>query len=350
MKITTGTLIVLIILTILPYGRSIAQSNMYDQQKEDLQRAKDSIILLERERLKKKVEKINELLRKQGLSQKLADSLKTAAAEEHANNIKLQTAILEQKNEVLDEFIADLSKRSKASIQKTAIQKNTSENEQQKYHTKGVYSDLVIGIGINNTLSEQHPIDDSEYKYLGSRFFELGWAWTADIFKHSDFFRLKSGFSLHFNGLKPEGNRYFVKEGTEVKLVEFEYPLKKSKLLNTNLVLPLHLEFGNKSIRVFKNNNSTTYYRNNSSLILGIGGYVGFNIDSFQKLKYRVDGKREKEKRNNDLNVTKLVYGISGYLAFSDFAVYAKYDITPVFKDQIIPQNNISLGVRFDIR
>ena len=43
------------------------------------------------------------------------------------------------------------------------------------------------------------------------------------------------------------------------------------------------------------------------------------------------------------------MYGISSYLAFGDVAVYAKYDLSPIFKDQSVDQNNISLGLRFDM-
>merc|ERR1712070_85077 len=107
-------------------------------------------------------------------------------------------------------------------------------------------SDLVLAIGLNNTLSKQNSIEDSPYQYLESRFFELGWAWTNKIFLNSDFFRFKYGFSIQYNGLKPTGNRFFVNEGSVVKLVAFESPLKKSKFAMTNLVMPIQFEFGSK--------------------------------------------------------------------------------------------------------
>ena len=43
------------------------------------------------------------------------------------------------------------------------------------------------------------------------------------------------------------------------------------------------------------------------------------------------------------------MFGLSGYIAFDDTAIYVKYDLSPIFKDQAIEQNNISLGVRFDM-
>ena len=82
---------------------------------------------------------------------------------------------------------------------------------------------------------------------------------------------------------------------------------------------------------------------------MGLGGYVGFQIDSFQKLKYRLEGSREKQKLREDLNMNKFVYGISFYMTVFNVAIYTKYDLSPIFKNQKIPQHNISLGVRFDI-
>ena len=62
-----------------------------------------------------------------------------------------------------------------------------------------------------------------------------------------------------------------------------------------------------------------------------------------------MNGDREKDKIKQDYNTSNLVYGLSSYIAFRNVAVYAKYDLSPIFKDQAIKQNNISLGVRFDM-
>ena len=43
------------------------------------------------------------------------------------------------------------------------------------------------------------------------------------------------------------------------------------------------------------------------------------------------------------------MYGLSGYIGWGDLAIYAKYDLNPLFKDQAFDQNNISLGLRWDL-
>ena len=68
-----------------------------------------------------------------------------------------------------------------------------------------------------------------------------------------------------------------------------------------------------------------------------------------QKLKYKEDGNRIKNKQRGGFEVNEFVYGVSGYVALGGVALYAKYDLNPLFKNQSVDQNNISLGVRFDM-
>jgi len=79
-----------------------------------------------------------------------------------------------------------------------------------------------------------------------------------------------------------------------------------------------------------------------------VGGYAGFNLQSLQKLKYKEDGDKQKDKIKN-YNTNNVVYGLSTYLAWGDIGVYLKYDLSPIFKDQEKDLNNISLGLRFDM-
>ena len=90
-------------------------------------------------------------------------------------------------------------------------------------------------------------------------------------------------------------------------------------------------------------------YSTYRKLKIGIGGYAGLNIGSMQKLKYKEDGNRIKDKQRGGFEVSEFVYGLSGYVALGEVALYVKYDLNPLFKNQTINQNNISVGVRFDM-
>ena len=311
----------------------------------------------EREALKTKVEAINQRLDKGEISQNEANLLKKEAAEKHALNIENRIAIIDNKIELLKRngYVFEDKTRDERGVIRIGRGDETSESfifigkqrDDKPYrYDKRTTSDFVLAFGLNNAIIEGENFDDTPYKIGGSRFFEIGWAWKTRVFQNSNFLRLKYGYSFQINGLKPKDNMYFTQNGDETMLEEFPSELKKSKLSITNLVFPVHFEFG-PSKRIDREN----YFRysTRNQFKIGIGGYAGFNIGTRQKLKYSVDGEKIKDKMKKSFNATSLVYGLSGYIAFDDTALYVKYDLSPIFNDQVVKQNNISLGVRFDM-
>jgi len=215
-----------------------------------------------------------------------------------------------------------------------------------RVYDKRTTSDIVFAIGFNNALIDDAKLDDSPYELAGSGFVELGWAWKTRLMKNSNAIRLKYGFSFMWNKLDIKDNQYFVNNDGQITLEDFPYNLKKAKFRTTNLVFPVHFEFG-PSKKIERN----TYFRYSTykQFKIGLGGFAGFNIGTLQKLKYKKDEKDVKDKLKGGYNTTDLVYGLSGYIAIGNVGIYAKYDLSPIFKDQVIEQNNISLGIRFDM-
>ncbi|AOW21406.1 hypothetical protein [Urechidicola croceus] len=319
-----------------------------------LEEERELIVTQEREFLKDEVEYINKQLEDGKITQEESVQLKKEAAERRALNIENRTAIIDNKIELLkrneegyidndgDTSVTGISISDRGSIIGIKVK---GKNKPRKYDRR-TSSDLVLAVGFNNAIVDGEKLDDSPYKFGGSRFLELGIAWKTRVFKESNFLRFKYGFSFQMNGLKPTNNQYFVMNGNETSLEEFPSELTKSKLLVTNLVFPMHFEFGpSKKIEHDKYFRYTTH----NQFKIGIGGYAGFNIGTRQKLKYSINGDKVKDRIKRDYNTSNLVYGLSGYIAFDDVAVYAKYDLSPLFKDQVIDQNNISIGVRFDM-
>ena len=325
-----------------------------------LNNLKDQINEEERNFLKEEVEAINVRLEKGEITNLEADILKKEAAKKRALNIENRIAILENKMALSERNEAGYKvddDKSFRGIIRIGSGEDTSEcfifigdkEDDKPKHVKydrKTTSDFVLAFGLNNAIVENDNLDNSPYKFGGSRFFEIGWAWKTRVFKESNFLRIKYGYSLQINGLKPTNNQYFVQNGNQTGLETFPYELKKAKLSVSNLVFPVHFEFG-PSKKIVKD----TYFRysTKNQFKIGIGGYGGFNIGTRQKLKYELDGERVKEKQKRNFNTSNLVYGISSYVAFGDTALYVKYDLSPIFKDQLFKQNNISIGVRFDM-
>jgi len=333
----------------IPNGNNKDKIEVFKKLKEQIQKE-------ERDFLKAEVEAINIRLEKGGVSNSEADILKKEAAKKRALNIENRLAIIDNKIMLMErndegyriDNEEDLSRVGLSlgnNDERFAGIKFNYKNKPKKYDLR-TSSDLVLALGLNNAIIEGEKIDDSPYKFGGSRFFEIGWTWKTRVLKESNFIRFKYGYSFQMNGLKPIDNQYFVKQGNQTALEEFPEHLKKSKLTITNLVFPLHFEFG-PSKKIEKD----TYFRYSTKdkFKIGIGGYGGFNLRTQQKLKYEIDGEPIKEKQKRGFNTSNLVYGLSGYVGVGNTALYVKYDLSPVFKNQQIKQNNISIGLRFDM-
>ncbi|MFO8147811.1 MAG: hypothetical protein R6U03_10520 [Gillisia sp.] len=292
---------------------------------EYFQKERDKIITKEKESLKQTLEGINYQLEKGLITPEQAKQQRENAAKKHALNIENRIAILENELELKD--------RNKEHYKKVPYDRRTT-------------GDIVLAFGLNNAISNENPIDDSDFKIGGSRFFEIGWAWKTRVLNNSNVFRLKYGVSFQFNGLKPTDNRYFVERDELTVLEEFPLDLDKSKFRMDNLVFPVHFEFGPS-----KRTETEKYFRysTHGMFKIGLGGYAGFNIGERQKLKYREDGDKIKEKLNGDYNTNEFIYGLSGYLSLGGTALYVKYDLNPIFKDPNVELKNISVGLRFDI-
>lgn len=329
---------------------TLCGENLYCQEtsemskEEVLEMKREKIIKEEKESLRKKVELINEKLEENKITAEEAEKQKKEAAEYHAKNIENRIAIMENKFELEERNNTQTGYLGIGNDGKVVSIK-FNEDRDMKYD-KRTTSDLVIAVGFNNALSEGQSLNDSDFKLGGSRFFEIGWAWKTRVFENSNWLRLKYGVSFQFNGLKPTDNRYFVEDGENTFLTEFDYDLDKSKFRMDNLVLPVHFEFGPSSRKESKN---YVRYSTQGKLKVGLGGYAGFNIGERQKLKYEIDGDKQKDKLKGDYNTNDFVYGLSGYLGWGWATLYAKYDLNPIFQDPNVELHNFSVGFRFDV-
>ncbi|SDR66210.1 hypothetical protein SAMN04515667_0093 [Formosa sp. Hel1_31_208] len=335
----------------------IETSNAFKQmQINTLIETKKNIETQEREYLKAEVEAINKRLNDGKITADEAEQLKKEAAKKRAANIEDRLAIIDKRIELIkrNPYKEDLDSGNVSYIGfvtdsenggRIGLSINTGNKTPPKYDIR-TSNKLLFAIGINNTLIDGQSLDDSPYKIGGSGFVELGWVWSTRLLKDSNFFRLNYGFSFQWNKLNIKDNLYFVQDGNATTLQEFPLELNKSQFRVTNLVFPMHLEFGPSRKREYDNR---IRYTTDNQFKVGIGAYGGFRVGTQQKLKYKVDGDRVKDKIRRNYNVSNFVYGLSAYVGFGDLALYAKYDLNPLFKDQTVEQNNISLGFRLDL-
>jgi len=321
-------------------------SKMIEDYKERIKKA-------ELETLKEEVDNINDRLDREDITFEEAEKLKKEAAEKHAKNIENRYIILENKFELMERNndLPDPDKKSTVfSINIGDGQKEIVEVKAKKTPPKNdirTGNQLLFAMGFNNAIIDGVSLDDSPYKLGGSGFVELGWLWNTRVFKESNFLRFKYGLSFQWNKFDIKDNLYFEKGTEETTLQVFPNDLKKAKFRTTNLVIPVFFEFGPSTKKEYKDR---IRYFTDDHFKIGIGGYGGVNLGTQQKLVYEDEfGDRVKQKIKTSYNTNTFVYGLAAYIGYGDLSLYAKYDLSTIFKDATVDQNNISLGIRVDL-
>jgi len=338
---------------------AIALTECYAQDRTTLERiefleqTKEQIINEEKDALKIQLESINRRLEGGTVTEAEAADMKQNAAEQRALNIENKLAIVDNKIELLKRngvseedqlLVVGLGTNSATGESLFGIN-FTNVPEHKRRYDRRTKSELIFSFGLNNVIGDNQSLNDSPYKIGGSRYAEIGLGWKTRVFKESNWLRIKYGVSFQFNGLKAEDNQFLVDTGAQTELQEFPLDLTKSKFRMDNVVIPVHFEFG-PSKKIEKEN----YFRYSTynKFRVGLGGYAGLNLGARQKLKFKDEGEDVKQKLKANYNTNNFIYGLSGYIGFSQISLYAKYDLNTVFKNDPINQRNVSLGIRWD--
>jgi len=335
-----------------------AQDSNPETRAVQIKQIKNHIKNEEKEALKIEVKRINDRVINKELTYKAGEDLKQEVAKKHALNIENRIVILQNKLEFNDRngIQNDLNFENEKSFTSITFGNNKSNPlglkiSNSKRYTKPIIYDfrtlngLVLAAGLNNAIIDNQSLSNSPYKIGGSGFFELGFQWRTRLLKNSNLARLRYGLSLQWNKYDLKDNKYFVQYEDITTLETFPVDLKKAKFRITNLVVPIYLEFGqHRKIEKKDRVRFTT-----KGFKGGFGGYAGLNIGAKQKLKYKDNGIKTKQKIKQDYNVNPFVYGVGGYLGYDDISLIIKYDLSNTFRANFIKQNNISLGIRYDI-
>jgi hypothetical protein len=328
-----------------PSQKSEQTNQTFEIQAKNIASNIEKITKEEKAELKKEVDAVNDELANGTISKEEAERKKEALAQVRAINIETRVAKEQEKLEILVQKKVDGKISENDSTKITLINIGYDKNIFKNTNEKRTTTQFVLAFGANNLVTDG-AVANSDFYYWQSHFFEWGLTYNTRIFKNDNLLHLKYGFSVMYNNICPTDNRYFVPDGNnQTNLEVFPYELEDSRFKNVYLVAPIHLEFdfsGNKS----KNGNSG--FSTHKGVRFGIGGYGGLRIKSKQKMYYNIDDDKIRIKTKGNFNANDLIYGVSTYLGYKETSLYLKYDLNPLFENNVIDQNNISLGVRFD--
>jgi hypothetical protein len=329
----------------------------------------------QKDSLKAKVIAIDKQIKKGEITKTIAAALKQENAVYHATQIEVKVGAQER---LLQALVQDKTNGKIGSAKKNAfeeeaintfkvgnkvfrftVNKNEAENtleesskeeenNKNRKKNRATTTQFIFAMGVNNVLQDHRlsSLNDSEYKFWQSHFYELGLSWKTRLTQDASQIYFKYGVSFLWNNLRLDDNKYHVKNEEVIEVRSFSENLSESRLRQVQMNFPVHFEWDFSKNK--KGRDGFVFDGVNNAVRLGIGGFVGFKLGTRQYLEYRdKDEVAVEEVQYDNFNMNTVNYGLSAYLGYRYASLYVKYDLNPLFKDTEI--RNISMGIRLDL-
>lgn len=197
-------------------------------------------------------------------------------------------------------------------------------------------SEFTIDVGLNNYLENGKFPDESNAPYglrpFGSRYVALSWLRQTRIGNKKSPLYVSYGLEFSANNFMFDGNEQLLKGDSAVFFEGVGENLDKNKLTvlyGSIPVMPM-LDFKRAGRGNFK---------------FGVGGYIGYRLHSYTKIKYADGG--EKDHSRGNYYLTNFRYGLMTQVGISGINLFVKYDLNPLFSEGRGPDlNAISFGIR----
>lgn len=205
-----------------------------------------------------------------------------------------------------------------------------------------------IAFGVGNVATD-NMFANSEFGYMRSNYVEWGIAFRTPFSKTDNKWGIRYGLSFKYNGLATTDNKEFTLNGDQTLTAVSDKNLRKgyAYLRNTYISIPFSLDF---STATKTYNAANRKFVKSQGYSFGVGGYIGYNINSKQHLRYNDEkGYKIYEQQKGDWNVNDFQYGLTAYVGKDRFKIVAKYDLSPVFSNNTVDQNYWSLGLQIGL-
>ena len=197
----------------------------------------------------------------------------------------------------------------------------------------------AVDLGINNYLNENGQFPDengapSRLRTINSTYIGVGVYLRQNIGNSP--ISLQTGLLLDWYNFKFQGDNY-ITQGPESVVFgdyteDFGENIEKAKLVVNYINIPLML---NLRFRDSEGNRTFNF---------GVGGYVGYRINSYSKINIE---RNEKDKDRDTFYLNNFRYGLEAQVGYRNILIFTKYDLNPLFNTDRGPElNAISFGIR----
>ncbi len=225
----------------------------------------------------------------------------------------------------------------------TSITLRDSSRMNRKDRSFNSRSGFNIYLGLNSftNTSSISAADSKNYELspFGSRYFGFGWTRSGTVSQGTNSaFKISYGLEFSWYNFMLENNVIFVKGNDKVEFTDFknskgdQIALSRNKLTIANINIPI------MPYVAFKKGSTVTY--------IAAGGYVGYRLDSYTKIKETDSG--HKEWNHSSFFLNNLRYGLAFELGLKNFPdLFVNYDLSNLYQDGRGPKvGGLSFGIR----
>ncbi len=230
----------------------------------------------------------------------------------------------------------DADTKEKRQARRDSTRRRSSE-------TSGNKTFVVLDLGLNALTNQRitgltGQTGPANLRTLGSRYLNIGLNYQVRLGgKHSPL-HLLTGPEFSFNNFMLNGNEKWVNAGGQTRVVHEMDPARqytKTKLATSSVNLPLMLR-----LRLHDSHYHSTFS-------IAAGGFVGYRLLTWNKLKYTSEGDIKKDKNYDAYNLENLQYGLQGTIGYRHLTLFARYHLNGLFKTGAGPDTQVlSFGLR----
>jgi hypothetical protein len=212
------------------------------------------------------------------------------------------------------------------------------EANQARHHNS---ANFILDVGLNALTKRGSGAP--ELRTLGSRYVNLGFDAAVRLGGRRSPAHIIFGPEFSFNNYMLEGNNKWVSQnGITSAVAETNgRQYQKTKLATSTFTVPLMLQFS------FREKDEHTG-RSHQGFTIGAGGFAGYRLGSWTKLKYFEDGNTYKDKNSGSYGLNDWQYGLQGVIGYRSLTFFAKYNLNELFREDQGPKaQTLSFGIRF---
>ncbi|GAB3583918.1 porin family protein [Hymenobacter daeguensis] len=218
-------------------------------------------------------------------------------------------------------------------------QAHRDSTRMKQLEKRSASSHLIFDLGLNALVNQKSVAgqSDVDLRTEGSRYVNIGMDWDIRLGgKHSPM-SVTVGPEFAFNNYMLNGNHQWVNENgrTSIILNREGRQYQKTKLATSSINLPLMLR-----LQLHDSHYKPTF-------TIGAGGFVGYRIKSWTKVKYTSEGTTYKDHEDGSYNMENFQYGLQGTIGYRSLEFFGKYNMNPLFKANAGPDTQVlSFGLR----